>query len=293
MLDVNREVSATTAAPVCVVTGASSGIGLETARGMAARGYRVLMVGRNPERSRDAVADIIVSTGNENVEVLLADFASLDEVRGLAEVVRSRTERLDVLVNNAGVWHNQRQVTADGFEATFAVNHLAPFLLTNLLREELARASGAGGARVVNVSSRLHLKPKTLDFDDLQSERKYGGISVYAKSKLANVLFSNELGRRWADARVASNSVHPGDVVTNITRDSRLLTALIPIGGMLWLKTPAQGAATSLHVATAPQLAGVSGRYYGDSREKKMSRVAADEAAAKRLWDVSSEMVGL
>ena len=276
--------------PVCVVTGASSGIGLETARGMAARGYRVLMVGRDPSRSRDAVADIIVSTGNENVEVLLADFSSLDEVRGLAEKIRSRCERLDVLINNAGVWHHQRQLTPDGFEATFGVNHLAPFLLTNLLREPLAHGTGA---RVVHVTSRLHTRPKTLDFGDLHSERKYGGLRVYAKSKLANVLFSNELARRWADAGVASNSVHPGDVVTNITRDSCLLTALIPLGGKLWLKTPAQGAATSLHVATAPHLAGVTGRYYGNSREIKMSRVALDGSLAKRLWDVSAELVGL
>lgn len=279
--------------PTCVVTGASSGIGIETARGMAARGYRVLMVGRDPSRSQAALDDIVDSTGNQNVEVLLADFSSLDEVRGLAECVRSRCERLDVLINNAGVWHLERQLTADGFEATFGVNHLAPFLLTNLLREPLAAASGADGARVVNVTSRLHSRPKALDFDDLHAERKYGGLRAYAKSKLANVLFSNELARRWSAAGVTSNSVHPGDVVTHITRDSRLLTALIPIGGKLWLKTPAQGAATSLHVATAPHLGAVTGRYFADSREKKMSRAAQNESAAKRLWEVSAEMVGL
>jgi NAD(P)-dependent dehydrogenase (short-subunit alcohol dehydrogenase family) len=254
------------------------------------------MVGRDPSRSREAVDDIIESTGNEKVEILLADFSSLDEVRGLAETVRSRCERLDVLINNAGVWHLERQLTAEGFEATFGVNHLAPFLLTNLLRESLVAASGVdgvGGARVVHVTSRLYSRPKALDFDDLHAERKYGGLRAYAKSKLANVLFSNELARRWAAAGVTSNSAHPGDVVTNITRDSRLLTALIPIGGKLWLKTPAQGAATSLHVATAPHLGAVTGRYFADSREKKMSRAAQDASAAKRLWEVSAELVGI
>jgi retinol dehydrogenase 12 len=276
---------------ICLITGASSGIGLETARGMAAQGFRVVMVGRNPERTPAAAATVRESTGNQRVEHLLADFSSLAQVRALAEAFTARHDRLDVLINNAGLWHPSREVSGDGFEDTFAVNHLAPFLLTNLLLGPLANASPS---RVVVVSSRYHLKPKSLDLDDIHAvSGAYGGMAVYKQSKLCNVLFANELARRVADRGITVNSVHPGDVATGIVRDNVVLNALIRLGQYWLLKTPVQGAMTSLHVATAPELDGVSGRYYSDSREAKQSPLAGDRELATRLWDLSERLTSL
>ncbi len=276
---------------VCLITGASSGIGLETARGMAARGFRVVMVGRNPERTPAAAETVRESTGNERVEHLLADFSSLAQVRALAQAFTSRHDRLDVLINNAGLWHPDPQVSDDGFEDTFAVNHLAPFLLTNLLLDPLASARPS---RVVVVSSRYHLKPRKLELDDIHAVNgSYKGIEVYKRSKLCNVLFANELARRVEARGISVNSVHPGDVATGIVRDNVVLNAIIRLGQHWLLKTPVQGAMTSLHAATAPELEGVSGRYYSDSREAKQSPLASDRELASRLWDLSERLTRL
>lgn len=270
-----------------VVTGASAGIGRETARGLAP-GARLLVVGRNAERTRET-ADALRPSAEEVVP-LLADFSSLRSVDALAEAILAHVDRVDVLVNNAGLWHQERRESAEGFEDTFAVNHLAPFLLTQRLMPALLRADAA---RVVTVSSRLHRKAGAFDFEDLQvTKSRYRGLRQYARSKLANVLFSFELARRLADTRVTSNAVHPGSVQTVIVRDNPFLSLGIKLVAPL-LKTATQGAATSVHVASSPELEGVTGGYFADERERAASPHAYDRAAAARLWDLSLGMVGL
>lgn len=275
--------------PVSVVTGGSSGIGLETARGLARLGHHVVLTGRDPERTARRVDEVRASTGNPRVDHVIVDFSSLADVRRAAAEILDRFEALRVLVNNAGLWHQKRQLSRDGFEDTLAVNHLAPFLLTSLLRERLERSAPA---RVVHVSSRLHAKPRRFVFDDLQCERRYKGIAAYARTKLANVLFSNELARRLSGTGVTSNSLHPGDVATTITRDSRLLSIGIKLV-QPFILTPEQGALTSLHVATSPELEGVTGQYFDDCRPKAPSRAALDVDAARRLWELSERLTGL
>lgn len=266
---------------VAVVTGASSGIGLETARGLAARGATVCVVGRSPRRTREVAEQLKDETGNPGVSSLLADFADLDQVRALAAELLAQFPRIHVLVNNAGLWVQHTELAPCGIEVTLLVNHVAPFLLTNLL---LPRLKESAPARVVNVSSRLHIKESSLRFEDFHTARRFGGLAAYRQSKLANVLFSNELARRLAGTGVTSNSVHPGDVATEVVRDSKLLALGQQWIGKLFLLTPEEGARTSLHAATAPSLEGVTGRYFADCRETPASRPALDEAAAARLW---------
>jgi len=271
-----------------VVTGGSSGIGLETARGLSSRFDVVGIVGRNAERLA-AAANELRPGSIGRIETFQADFSSLAEVQRLAWDIRSRFRSLDVLVNNAGVWHRERTVSKDGYEDTFAVNHLAHFLLTNELQSTL-RASGR--ARVVNVSSSMHVRPKSLNWDDLMFEKRWRGFWVYGHSKLANILFSNELARRWKDLGITSNALNPGNVRSRITRNNVFLNALhrSPLARMI-VMTEAQGAKTSIQVATAPELEGVTGRYFDNVREAKPSRASADEEAARTLWERSQEMI--
>ncbi len=272
----------------CVVTGGSAGIGLETARGLAKLGCSVTITGRNPERTEAARNDIAQSTNNEHVAFELADFSSLDEVRGLAARLLKRGP-LHVLVNNAGLWHPKRVESRDGYEDTFAVNHLAPYLLTNLL---LARIVESAPARIVNVSSELHAKATGIAFDDIHLTKSYRkkGLAAYEHSKLANVLFSNELARRLP-AGVTSNAIHPGGVATSVTRQScaaRVGQAIIKP----WLLTPAQGAETSVFVAASETLDGVTGKYFDDKKEAPASPPSQDADAARRLWVLSAELTG-
>jgi len=278
----------TRATRYALVTGGSSGIGLETARGLSSRFEVVGIVGRHAERLEDAAAQLR-SGSIGRIETFQADFSSLEQVQRLAWDIRSRFGSLDVLVNNAGVWHRERTVSKDGYEDTFAVNHLAHFLLTNELQDTL-RASGS--ARVVNVSSSMHARPKSLNWDDLNFERRWRGFWVYGHSKLANVLFSNELARRWKHLGITCNALNPGNVRSNITRNNVFLNALhrSPFARMI-IMSEAEGAKTSIYVATAPELEGVTGRYFDKVREAKPSRASADEEAARRLWERSQEMI--
>ncbi|MCO4746213.1 MAG: SDR family NAD(P)-dependent oxidoreductase [Proteobacteria bacterium] len=270
-----------------VVTGASSGIGLETAVGLAVAGARVVLVGRNPARTEQAVARVKEACGHERVEALRADFAKLDEVRGLADQLLDRCDRIDVLVHNAGLWHHERKVTAQGFEETIGVNHLAPFLLTHRLFDRLEQSS----ARVVSVSSRLHVTATAFDFEDPHWERRrYRGLSAYAESKLANVLFANGLARRFETA--TSTSVHPGDVATDVTRDSRLLTLGMSVVRKSLL-TPTEGAQCSLHAAAADATRGQTGTYYVECAAAPPNPIALDTAVQDRLWSWSASELGL
>ena len=271
-----------------LVTGGTGGIGLATAAGLAELGARVGIVGRDPARTKTA-AERLRGSGGE-VDVFVADLSSQQEVRRLAKEVLAAYPRLDVLVNNVGGYWATRHTTVDGLEHTFAVNHLAPFLLTNLLLDRL-RASAP--ARVVTVSSGAQAMG-TIDFDDLQGEHDYSGQRAYNQSKLANVMFTYELARRLRGSGVTANALHPGVVRTNFGREDskgwmRLLLPVI----RPFLKSPERGAATSLYLASSPDVEGVSGRYFANSKPKTSSNASQDTTAAARLWDVSAALVGL
>jgi NAD(P)-dependent dehydrogenase (short-subunit alcohol dehydrogenase family) len=273
---------------LCIVTGATSGIGLETAIGLARQGCHVVMVGRSAHKAEGARKTVWAAAAEAKVDVLLADFASLKAVRDLAAAILDRYDRIDVLVNNAGLFEMQRKLTRDGFEMTFGVNHLAPFLLTNLLLE---RMKTSGSARIVNVASIAHRRAH-LDFADLQSERDYSWLKAYSNSKLANILFTRELARRLQGTPVTANCLHPGLVATSIARSGfwpRLGMRL----GRPFLISPARGAETSLYLATSPEVEGVSGRYFDKSAAIEPAPAAQNDADAQLLWDISARMVGL
>jgi NAD(P)-dependent dehydrogenase (short-subunit alcohol dehydrogenase family) len=272
-----------------LVTGASSGIGRATAVGLAEEGARLLLVGRTPERCQETLEEIRRRSGRDDAVMLRADLSSLKEVRRLADEVLARAERLHVLVNNAGVTLLSRQTTVDGFEATFATNHLAYFLLTGLL---LPRLRASAPARIVNVASDAHRFGR-LDLDDLQNERRYGAMRVYGQSKSANILFTQELARRIAGSGVTANALHPGGIRSNLGRsEGRVLEVVRKLVG-LFLKTPEEGARTSLWLASAPEVEGVSGRYFAKCRERKPAAHASDPETARRLWERSEELTGL
>ena len=275
---------------ICLITGANAGIGQQTALELAQMGATVVIVARDPQRGEAARAAIAATTGNPRVELLQADFASPPSIHAMATSFAARYDRLDVLVNNAGVYLTGRETTADGLERTFAVNHLGYFMTTLLLWPSLVAAPSA---RVINLSSDAHRQAK-LNLDDLQNERKYAGFRAYAQSKLANVLFTYELDRRRGNAPVTVNAVHPGFVASNFGRNNRgviglVMTRLVP----LFAKSVVEGAATSVYLASSPEAAGVSGRYFVDCRPVKSAPQSYDRTAAERLWAVSEQLTGL
>jgi NAD(P)-dependent dehydrogenase (short-subunit alcohol dehydrogenase family) len=273
-----------------LITGATSGIGLEAAVALAGRGARVVLVGRDAGRTEAAVASVQARSGSGDVSHFLCDFSSQAGIRRLAGEFLARHDRLDVLINNAGGVNKTRRLTADGIEATFAVNHLGYFLLTHLLTDLLVRSAPA---RVVTVASEGHRRG-TLDFDDLGFER--GGYSImraYGRSKLANVLFAAELSRRLSGAGVTSNSLHPGAVATNIWSGAPGWAR--PLIGILFrpfFLKPAEGAAPVVRLAADAGLAGVTGKYFDRDKPVTPAPLARDEALAKKLWAVSAKMVG-
>jgi NAD(P)-dependent dehydrogenase (short-subunit alcohol dehydrogenase family) len=271
---------------ICLITGATSGIGQAAATGIANLGATVVMVGRSEERAKATVAHIKSETGNPKVDYLLADLSVQAQVRKLAEEFKSRYERLDVLVNNAAAIYFRRTVSADGIEMTFAVNHLAYFLLTNLLLDTL---KASAPARVVNVASNSH-RGKHLDFDNLELKRGYNPGKAYGRSKLANLYFTYELARRLVGTGVTVNAMHPGFVATNMAANNGWLVRLfLPLVHRNSL-TPEQGASTAVYLASSPDVEGVTGKYFVREREVDSDPVSYDEAAARRLWQVSEEM---
>jgi retinol dehydrogenase-12 len=272
---------------VCVVTGATSGIGQATAAALAKRGAQVVLVGRDRGRGEKAAAEV-AAAGGPAPRLEIADLASMGQVRALADRLGA-LERIDVLVNSAGLMAGQRRVTADGYDEVFAVNHLAPFLLTNLL---LSQLTAAGPARVITVSSDAHAAAR-LDLDDLQLEHGWEGWRAYAGSKLANILFTRELARRLAGSAVTANCAHPGLVRTRFGREVRgPLRAGVTLARPFML-SPQRGAATIVYLATSPRVAGATGGYYVKSRPREPSPAARDDAAARRLWQLSEELTGL
>jgi NAD(P)-dependent dehydrogenase (short-subunit alcohol dehydrogenase family) len=273
-----------------LITGATSGIGLEAAVALARLGAQVSVVGRSEERIATARQEIQRRSGVD-VHSYICDFASQSAIRKLAAEVIRDCARLDVLVNNAGGVNNRRSMTGDGVERTFATNHLGYFLLTNLLLGLIKRSAPA---RIVSVSSIGHRRG-TLDFDDLNFDHeRYGIMKAYCRSKLANVLFSNELARRLAGSGVTSNSLHPGRVATNIWSGAPLWSKpLIALLLRPTFITAEAGSKTIVHLAASPEVEGVTGRYFEDNKESTPAPTALDDDAGRRLWKVSERLVGL
>jgi NAD(P)-dependent dehydrogenase (short-subunit alcohol dehydrogenase family) len=272
-----------------LVTGANQGVGKESAVALAKLGAELTIVSRNAEKGRAAAADIQAAGGGRSVDLIVADLSSGAEVRRVAAEFRARHARLDVLVNNAGVYVPERHVTADGLEETLAVNHLAYFVLTRLL-VDLLRASAP--ARIVNTSSDAHARGK-MHWDDLQfTQRSYSAWRAYSQSKLANLLFTYELARRLDGTGVTANALHPGVVASGFGRTYPGPMALLyRIAGPLML-TPEQGAKTTVFVASSPEVETVSGAYFVRSRQARSSAASRDEAAQRRLWTISDELAG-
>jgi NAD(P)-dependent dehydrogenase (short-subunit alcohol dehydrogenase family) len=277
-----------------VVTGGNSGIGLETAAQLASMGARVLITARNADKGRNAVAAITErAAGKGSAQLVVFDLADLGSVRrGAAEILEHAT-RLDVLVNNAGLVLSERSETVDGYEATFAVNHLGPFLLTNLL---LDRIRASAPARIVTVASTAHGSARHgMDFDDLQSVHHYRAMRVYGKSKLANILFTLELARRLEGSSVTANSLHPGTVRTGYGADGDARGVLafgIKVASPFFLSA-ADGARTSVYLASSPEVEAVSGEYFVKCRPRSPKPWAQDQAAARRLWLLSEQLTGI
>ncbi len=274
---------------IVLITGATDGIGRVAAEALAGVAAQVVLVGRNPQKTSQAVKEISQKTGNNTLEYLIADLSEQAQVRRLAQEFRQKHNRLDVLINNAGAMFMSRQESRDGYEMTFALNHLAYFLLTNLLLD-LIKASAP--ARIVNVSSRAH-EGDQLDFDDLQNKRRYNSQSVYGKSKLANLYFTYELARRLQGSGVTVNALHPGFVATKFgTNNGGLYRLAFGLGHMAAI-SPQEGAETTIYLASSPEVEGVTGKYFVQKKETRSSDVSYDENIAGRLWQVSLELTGL
>ncbi len=271
---------------IVMITGANSGIGKATTLGIAKLGASVVMVCRSRERGEAALTEIKTDSGNPNVELLVADLASQKDIRNLVQQFKGKYQTLDVLINNAGIVLTKRSLTEDGIETQFAVNHLAPFLLTNLLLDIL---KASAPSRVINVSSGMHKRAK-IDFDNLQSEKKYGAFGTYGRSKLALNLFTFELARLLEGTGVTVNALHPGMIRTNLSRDMNWF-----MRGMFKLmsKNPTKGAETPIFLASSAEVEGVTGRYFAGKKEIRASDESYDEVAAKRIWEISAELTNL
>ncbi|XP_007903540.1 retinol dehydrogenase 13 [Callorhinchus milii] len=277
-----------------IVTGANVGIGKETAKDIARRGARVILACRDLEKAEKAAAKIREETGNGNVLIRKLDLASLKSVRAFAKEIQDTETQLDVLINNAGIMWCPKWKTEDGFEMQFGVNHLGHFLLTNLLLDLLKKSAPS---RIVNVASLAHKRGK-INFDDINLDQKYDSVVSYSQSKLANVLFTRELAKRLVGTGVTANSLHPGLVMTDLGRHvlptiSLLLKIAMTPLALFMFKNSWQGAQTNIHCAVAEELKHTTGLYFSDCAPKEPAPQAKDGEVARRLWDLSAQMVGL
>jgi len=285
----DREKMVTMQGKICLITGGTNGIGKSTAQELARMGATVVIVGRNAQKTSQVVEEIRAASGSETVDPLLADLSSQQEVRRLADEFKSKYSHLHVLLNNAGGFFMRRQLSVDGIEMTFALNHLAYFLLTNLLLDTL---KASAPARIINVSSDAHASGK-IEFDNLQGERNYSP-RAYDNSKLANILFTMELARRLEGTRVTVNALHPGFVATGFAKNNgRVIAALVSIFAPLVARSPAKGAETSIYLVSSPSVEGITGKYFYDSHVISAAPQATDMVVARKLWDGSAKMVHL
>jgi len=273
---------------VCLITGGTSGIGAAVAKILAKHGEKVIIVGRNLEKSIETVNQIKQQTGNQNVDFMLADLSSLSQVRQLALDFRHIHPRLDVLVNNAGVTMFRYQETADGFETTFEVNYLSHFLLTNMLLDTLKASSPS---RIINVSSAVHIAAD-IDLEDLNGrKKKYSALNAYARSKLANLLFTYELARLLDGSGVTVNAVHPGLVKSNLGRGGRSFSSRVWRILNSFGSSPEKGAATIVYLATSPEVENVTGKYFANLKPTRSSEKSYDVYTARKLWEISEKIV--
>ena len=271
---------------VCLVTGSTDGIGKVSARVLAELGAKVIIVGRNPEKSAIVLAELKSISGNENIDLLMADLAVMQEVRDLAEQVISRYDRIDVLLNNAGGYFTKHEITSDGLEMTFALNHMSYFLLTNKLMELLKYSAPA---RIVNVSSDAHYGVD-MEFENLNGEQEYKAWKAYQKSKLANVLFTYELLKK-VPGNITVNCLHPGFVATNFGHNNGgFFGPVLKIAQRISAIDPEEGAKTSIFLCSAPEVKGVSGKYFYKCQPKISSRESRNMDTGKRLWQISSDI---
>jgi NAD(P)-dependent dehydrogenase (short-subunit alcohol dehydrogenase family) len=277
---------------ICLVTGASSGIGKATALGLAKMGATVVMVCRDDNKGQAALVEIKQRSGNNSVDLLIADLSSHEAIRSLANEYKSKYQHLHVLINNAGVYYTKRHVTVDGLEAMFAVNYLARFLLTNLLLDII---KSSAPARIINVAGAYHAKGK-INFDDLQGEKDFDGQRANHQSKLADVLFTYELARRLKGTGVTVNCLHPGMVATDLIDKDKdfpvFFKYLYKLSRPL-MKSPAKGAETSLYLASAPEVEGVTGQYFVNKKIAQSSPESHDPQLARRLWEISLQLAKL
>ncbi|MCF7804051.1 MAG: SDR family oxidoreductase [Candidatus Marinimicrobia bacterium] len=272
-----------------LVTGATSGIGRETVRGLAKKGAQIIVMSRNEQKCRETVDELNDTTGRSDADYFVADLSIMDDIRSAAEKFQEKYDRLDVLLNNAGAIFTSRQETPDGYEKTLALNHLNYFLLTNLLLDTLRDSAPS---RIVNVASGAHYG-NDIDFDDLQREQSYSGYKVYGESKLMNILFTYELDRRLDTDDVTANALHPGFVASNFGHNNSLPVRILMSLTQLFARSEKKGAETSIYLASSPDVEGVSGKYFSDKKPKESSPQSYDEKTARRLWEVSEELVGL
>ncbi len=274
---------------ICLITGANSGIGKATAIALAHQGAKIVMACRNKDKAELAKNEIVGKSGNEEVEIMLVNFASQKSVREFATEFKSKHSKLDILVNNAGLIAQSREVTEDGIEISFAVNHLGHFLLTNLLMEELKNAESA---RIINVSSEAH-RLGSIDFNNLNLENGYSNVKSYANSKLANILFTLELSKRLETDGITANSLHPGVVDSNFAGNSSIFWQALMTMAKPFMVSIEKGAETSVYLASSPEAENMNGKYFVRKKEKEPSKAAKNEAVAKKLWEVSEKLVGL
>lgn len=272
-----------------VITGATSGLGKISAEALAGMGASLILVGRNETRGGQTVAEIKSKTGNSNLTFLTANLSSMAEVKHLASEINTRVEKIDVLLNNAGAIFMNRQTTIDGYEMTLALNHLSPFLLTNLLMNKLI---GAPAARIVTVSSMAH-RFSNLDFNDLMSQTGYSAWRVYGTSKLANILFTYQLANNLKDTPVTANTLEPGFVKTNFGRSNGGIYKIMVSISMILAISPEQGAKTSIYLASSPEVEGVNGKFFSNCKPVRSSASSYNEETGRRLWDSSLKLTGL
>ena len=273
----------------CLITGATNGIGRVTAVALAGMGAELFLTYRDKARADETIAEIRQKTGNDKIHLLEADLGSQSQVRVAAAEFLAMGKPLHLLINNAGLGNTSRTITADGIETVFAVNHLAYFLLTMLLLDCIKRSAPS---RIVNVASEAH-RFGTINFDDLGGEQRYRTLGAYSQSKLANILFTYELARRLAGSGVSVNCLHPGGIASGLWTNNGLFAQLIMKAAKPFLKTPEQGARTTIYLASSDEVAGVTGKYYADCKEKISNRESYDLDVANRLWEVSAQMTGI
>ncbi|MFW9821264.1 MAG: SDR family oxidoreductase [Candidatus Thorarchaeota archaeon] len=271
---------------ICLITGANSGIGKETALALAKMNATVVMLCRNKQRGEKAQKEIIEQSENKNVDLLICDLSSLKDINKFVSDFKSKYDKLHVFINNAGIMLKSRTVSVDGFEMNFAVHLLGPFLLTNLLLDILKKSAPS---RIINVTSAAHKRAK-IDFEDLQSQnKKYRLFSIYGISKLAEMLFTYELSRRLKGTKVTANAVHPGVVATNLGRDQSKFSQWF---ARKFFKSPEEGAQTSIYLASSPEVEGITGKYFSNKEPRESSIESYNEEDAERLWKICEELTG-